>query len=115
MFMVVEREVIGRSYVHLPAEKFRYSKLLEFVIRCRENRGIPLFRTRYASVPIYHKDKRAIYVVCWGASDKVRSTAFYDVPEEVVSTMESMKGEWKWILAESLIPEEVKERLLKRV
>ena len=60
-----------------------------FIISCREDEGIPMFRTRYAGSRLRFNGKNVIMGVCWaGHGNAPNSVVFTDVPEDDVRFVE---------------------------
>ncbi len=73
--------------------------VIKFILDCREDGGIPMFRTKYAGIPIEYAGTRAVIGICWGGRGNAPdSILLYDVPKDVVKELEREKGDWKYLL-----------------
>jgi len=69
----------------------------EFIRKCIEAGGTPIFRTKYG----LRKFRDRVVAACWGAGEKVEGGTIVDVPPDIIAEMEEKVGDWKW-LAERL-------------
>jgi len=84
--------------IRVPLErKWEPKSVVDFIIRCRDAKGIPQFRTHFV-VPFRVDHKPAVVAVCYGASREVPSTLFTNVPEHEYKALQDIEGDWKFIL-----------------
>jgi len=86
----------------------RYSRLerldfedhvVEWIEKCREAGGIPMFRTKYGDIAFLDEKGRPMLMgVCWLRSDEVPSVWFQNVPEKAYKKAANYLGEWRWFL-----------------
>lgn len=71
----------------------------EFILGCRKDEGIPMFKSLYAKHPILFNGKPAVLAVCWGGRGKFRDSFFFtDVPEDDLKLIEGMTGDWRFLI-----------------
>ena len=73
----------------------------EFIRKCIDAGGVPIFRTRYGGRRF---PNNAVVAACWGAGSKVRGGMIVDLPPEIIQRMEETKGDWKWLAEELGVP-----------
>ena len=70
-----------------------------FILECRADGGIPMFRTHYAGIPFEYAGQRAVVAICWGGYGRAPdSVLFFNVPEDIIKELEREKGDWKFLL-----------------
>jgi len=82
----------------LPKERWTPSAVRNFILECRRDLGIPMFKTKYANVPLTIDGKPVAIAICWAGEDFVDSRVFTDVPKEDIKLMEEGFGDWKRLL-----------------
>ena len=82
----------------LPKEKWTPSAVRDFILECRRDLGIPMFKTKYAGVPLEIDHSPVAIAICWAGEDFVDSKVFTDVPREDIKLMEEGFGDWKRLL-----------------
>ena len=65
-----------------------------FIVACRKDKGIPMFRTRIFGKRI----ENAVIGVCYGGEDRVPSKIFVNPPEKDVEFLEEGVGDWRRLL-----------------
>jgi len=80
----------------LPRERWAGRDVVDFIVACIvEDRGIPMFKTKFAGMPI---DERGVLALCFAGDDRVPSRIFYDVPPEDMALMREKVGDWRYLL-----------------
>ena len=76
------------------------SNVADYIVECRNEGGIPIFKTRYADQPFITPDnKRVVLGLCWGGfKDGIEGMWFVNVPEDDIKRMEREYGDWKWLI-----------------
>jgi len=95
----------GGIVFHLPKYKYTPENVVLFIKRCLDAKGLPIFRTKYAGMPIEVDGKRGVVAICFGGvgpNKEPHSRVFYDVPEEDLYLMEKLTGEWRELLEKYL-------------
>jgi len=82
----------------LPKEKWTPSAVRDFILACRRDKGIPMFKTKYAGIPLEIDHSPVAIAICWAGEDFVDSKVFTDVPKEDLHLLEEGFGDWKRIL-----------------
>lgn len=67
----------------------------EFARRCLNAGGRPIVRTKYRGRRF---PDNAVVVACWGKKDLVKGGTITGIPADVISKMETTKGDYKWLL-----------------
>jgi hypothetical protein len=81
--------------LHVPRKKWSPEEVKSFVVACRTQGGVPMFRTRYAGER-FRGD--GVMAICYAGP--LMTTVFEDVPPEEIEKMEKMVGEWKLLAPE---------------
>jgi len=85
---------------HLQRQSWNRVTVTDFIVSCREQGGVPMFRTRFAGLPYETPEgKEAAVAVCWGGVGPEISTAFTELPRDVVETLSRRRTQWDWLLA----------------
>ena len=81
-------------------EKVRWDKKKElyYILACRLEGGVPIFKTRYGGIRF---PDHSMLAICWGGADMIPTVAFENVPDEELEKHEKEIGEWKSILFEN--------------
>jgi len=79
-------------------EKWSPKNVVNWIVACRADKGIPIFKTRYAGVKFSVRNEPAVLGVCWGGEDTAPSILFTDVPEEDLKLIEEGIGDWKRLI-----------------
>ena len=82
----------------LPKEKWTPSAVRDFILACRRDKGIPMFKTKYAGIPLKIDHSPVAIAICWAGEDFVDSKVFTDVPKEDLHLLEEGFGDWKRLL-----------------
>jgi len=82
----------------LPKEKWTPSAVRDFILACRRDKGIPMFKTKYAGIPLEIDHSPVAIAICWAGEDFVDSKVFTDVPKEDLHLLEEGFGDWKRLL-----------------
>jgi len=93
----------------LPKEKWTPSSVKEFILACRRDEGIPMFKTKYGGIPFMIDHSNAVIAICWAGRDAVDSKVFTDVPGEDLKLLEEGYGDWRRILHKYGTAEEIAE------
>lgn len=73
--------------------------VVSFIEECRGDGGIPQFRATIGGKPFQVNGENAVLGVCWGGWRRGgHSVLFLGVPEEDLSLIMEVKGEWKLLL-----------------
>jgi len=80
--------------LHVPKKKWDPKAVVEWIKMCREEGGIPIFKTKYAKVPF----DNSVMAVCWGGKNETPTIVFTDVPKDDLAIIETETGEWKYFL-----------------
>lgn len=87
--------------VHLPPYPWTRENVKDFILACRQQYGVPIFKTKYAGAPLMVPGLgRAVMAICWGGAGPEISRAFYNVPEDVCARLDAVAGDWRWLSAE---------------
>ena len=82
----------------LPKEKWTPDAVKEYILECRKDKGIPIFKTKYAGVHLSIGNSPATIAMCWAGEDVVGSKIFTDIPKEDLHLLEEGFGDWKRLL-----------------
>ena len=82
----------------LPKVEWNPKNVREYILECRRDRGIPMFRSKYAGIPLMMGGKHFVIASCWAGEDVVGSVVFTDVPEEDIKLIEEGYGDWRKLL-----------------
>jgi len=93
----------------LPKEKWTPSAVKEFILECRRDKGIPMFKTKYAGIQLSMDNHPLALAICWAGEDFVGSRVFTDVPKEDIKLMEEGFGDWKRLLNKYGSPKDLEE------
>jgi len=92
------RGEVDRMKTKLPKEKWTPSAVRDFILACRRDKGIPMFKTKYAGIPLEIDHSPVAIAICWAGEDFVDSKVFTDVPKEDLHLLEEGFGDWKRLL-----------------
>jgi len=90
-------------------EKWEPKKVVEWIVACRKDYGVPMFKSHYARLHYQVKGKPAVLAICWGGYDGTPSVMFTDVPKEDLELIEESIGDWRKLLRKYGTPEELEE------
>ena len=82
-------------------EKLPYAPqtIAKFIVDCRKDKGIPMFKTKFVERRFEYKGKPAVWGICWAGEEKVtNSILFTEANEEDIKRMEEGTGDWKWLI-----------------
>jgi len=95
-----------------PITKWDRDTVMGFIEACRRDKGIPIFKTRFAGVPIWSTDHKNVLAVCWGGEGNAPdSVIFTDVPEEDFYDLERRIGDWRYLTMKYAGMKKLKELL----
>ena len=94
--------------VHLPRVKWDKDSVISYIEACRKDKGLPVFKTKFAGIEFEINGKPAVMAVCWAGNDLVGSQIFTDVPKDVVGFLEEGVGDWRR-LVKKYAPEKLPE------
>ena len=80
------------------------SVIKEFILKCRRDEGIPMFKTKFAGKTFENK----VLAVCWGGRDGLDSM-WIDVSPETFKFLEEGREDWIRFMEKYGTPEEIKE------
>jgi hypothetical protein len=89
-----------------PPRKPDGREVIDFIMRCRMDEGIPMFKHEFAGKPIY--GERAVLAVCWSGHNGATSEIIDDIPEDMLKTIKEERGVWRKIL-EKYAPDKLEE------
>jgi len=102
---------------------FAPGELVEWLEKCAECVGVPMFRTRFRKDEgVFYNGEPAAYAICWNSKKcDVPTVLFTDVPPELWLDMAGHTGDWERILkyfteTREIPPakaEELREKVLK--
>ncbi|HEX68392.1 MAG TPA: hypothetical protein ENG13_04940 [bacterium] len=90
----------------MESELASWRDVKKFILACRRDEGIPMFKTRFAGQRFWGN---GVLAVCWGGHDNVESKFFYGVPKEDLELIEESIGDWRKLLRKYGTPEELEE------
>ncbi|MHA1866363.1 MAG: hypothetical protein ACTSWZ_07645 [Candidatus Heimdallarchaeaceae archaeon] len=79
-------------------EKWEPRKVVDWIIACRRDEGIPMFKTKFARLPFKVGGEPATMAICWSGHDGVPSVMFTHVPKNDLKLIEEGFGDWRKIL-----------------
>jgi len=92
------------------------SSVMNFIESCRNDEGIPIFKTKFAGVPIWSVNGRGVLGICWAGKGKAPdSVVFTNVPDDIYEEIERKKGDWRFLTVKYEGLEKLKELLEKPV
>lgn len=94
--------------LHLPRMKWNKDSVLSYIEACRKDKGLPIFKTKFAGIEFEIDRKPAVMAVCWAGNDLVGSVVFTDVPKEDIELLEEGVGDWRR-LVKKYAPEKLSE------
>ena len=102
--------LIHAGYVkgHKLVEEWSPNNVVNFILACRRQGGIPMFMTHFAGMRFKYDSSNAVLSKCWGGSGEEISRYFYKVPEKDVETIEEGTGDWRKLMLE-YAPEKMPE------
>jgi hypothetical protein len=86
---------------NIPRVKYSREEILNYIVKCREDEGIPIFKTRFAGIRF-----DGVFATCWAGRNLVGSVFFEGVPEEDTRFMEEGVGDWRRMLEAWGTPEQ---------
>jgi len=92
----------------LAAVKWEKDSVLSFIEKCRKDKGIPMFKTKFGNLRFAIAGKPAVMAVCWAGEDKVSSVIFSNVPYEDLRFLEEGVDDWRR-LVKKYAPEKLPE------
>lgn len=96
---------------NIPKVQWNTEEVVKSIIACRvDDGGIPIFKTRYAGVPLSYSNSNAVMFVCWGGKNTVGSKMFYNVPDDIFIELQRRTDDWHFLL-EKYAPEEYEKAL----
>lgn len=78
--------------------KWNKKDVVDFIVECRKDKGIPMFKVKFAGKKFEVNGKPAVLAICWAGFDRVKSRMFYDIPKEDYELIEKSKEDWKLLL-----------------
>jgi len=90
----------------MPEEILSWKSVKDFILACRRDEGIPMFKTKFAGQRFLGN---GVLAICWGGRDGVGSVFFTDVPEEDIKLLEEGIGDWRRLLNKYATKEEILE------
>jgi len=97
--------------IHLPKSKWTKDNVVNYILACRADEGLPIFKTRFGGLPLESDGKKAVMAICWGGHELVSSKAFVDVPEEDLKLIEESVSDWRKLIEKYGTEEEKKKAL----
>jgi hypothetical protein len=94
---------------HLPFEEWEPRKVVEWILACRKDEGIPMFKSRFAGVPFKIDKENAVMSICWAGHDGVGSIMFKNVPESDLKLIEEGVGDWRKLITKYGSSKEIEE------
>lgn len=90
-------------------EKWNPKTVTEWILACRRDEGIPMFKTKFAGLQFSIKNKPAVLAVCWGGHDTAPSVMFTHVPHNDLKLIEEGIGDWRRLIEKYGTEEEKRE------
>jgi hypothetical protein len=90
-------------------EEWEPRKVVEWILACRKDEGIPMFKSKFAGVHFQVEGKPAVMGVCWAGRDGVGMVMFKDVPESDVRLIEEGVGDWRKLIEKYGSREEIEK------
>lgn len=87
---------MSRPKVEIP---WNLHRVQDWIRRCIDAGGVPMFRTRMFGEPIVRDGHRIVYGICYTLEKPVETLVIEDPPENVWEIMDKRVGEWKLILS----------------
>lgn len=94
---------------HLPREEWNKETVKEFIMECRKDKGVPMFRTEYGGMGFKVGKSPAVQAICWAGEDLVGSRMFTDVPKKEVDFLEESFNDWRRLIKRWGTKKEIKE------
>jgi len=70
--------------------------VINFIMTCRRDEGIPMFKTRFAGRRF---PRNGVMAICWGGKGMAPdSMMFINVPEDELRFLEENVGDWRRLL-----------------
>lgn len=79
-------------------EEWEAKKVVNWILKCRKDEGIPMFKTKFAGLHFKVDSEPAVMAICWGGHDGVPSVIFTKVSKEDLEIIEEGIGDWRKIL-----------------
>ncbi len=94
----------------LEGKEWNRENVKNFIVACRKDEGIPMFKTRYAGGRIKVGDKNSVIGICWGGYNRFpNSVVFVNVPDEDIEFLERGTGDWLRLMERFDLKKELKE------
>jgi len=86
------------------------TNIADYIVACRQDGGIPIFKTRYAEEPLRTvSGERAVLALCWAGKGSIEGKWFVNVPEEDIERMERELGDWRFLIEEYGEPDQIRK------
>ena len=90
--------------------KWTPNNIKKFILACRRDEGIPMFRSKYAGISLTVNNKPAVIAVCWaGRGETENSELFTEVTKDDTELIERNTGDWRLLLNKYGTKDEIKE------
>lgn len=87
-------------------EKWNPVSVKDFILNCRADEGIPMFKTKFGGLRVW--GKHGVLAVCWGGHGNAKdSVVFTDVPDEDIKLIEEGFNDWRRLLQKYGTPKDV--------
>jgi len=87
-----------RFETHLPKEKWNKENLMKFILDCRADKGLPIFKSRFAGIRFMGKEGYEVMGLCWAGHNLVGSRMFTNIPKEDLTLIEEGISDWRMLL-----------------
>jgi len=85
-------------------EEWKPEKVVDFILACRRDEGIPVFVTRFGKVRL-----GGVLAKCMFGHDGVKSRFFINVPAKEIENLEKSVGDWRVLINKYGKPREIEE------
>ena len=98
--MNVSLKIMTRKKVDAfsPTEKWNPRTVVDWILACRADEGIPMFKTGYAGLKFAVANKPAVLGICWGGRNTAPSVLFTHVPHDDLELIEEGIGDWRKLI-----------------
>ena len=114
-FLSIRDSIKMAIKLHLLREKWTPESVVSFILACRRDKGLPIFKSKFAGIPFETKEGNAVMAVCWAGEDFIGSRVFTGVPKGDIELIEEGFGDWKKLLRKYSTEEDLRRALRSEV
>ena len=79
-------------------EEWEPRKVVDWIVECRRDEGIPMFKTKFAGLHFKVDTEPAVMAICWGGHNGAPTVMFTNVPRNDLKLIEEGIGDWRRLI-----------------